>query len=68
MFDHVYDHCQTLDAVFKAEEEMLSSEEVLKEAVEKHKVVAQHLRELMDTAVELGLKSKVTNTLHSPCL
>ena len=54
-------HNTPLESVLKAEGELQSSGELLKEALERHKAVAQDLRELMDTAVELGLKSRVTH-------
>ena len=46
------------DAVQRAEEAVQTSRESLKTAVEGHKIVSQSLSELMDQAVDLGLKSK----------
>lgn len=45
-------------AVQRAEEAVQTSRESLKTAVEGHKIVSQSLSELMDQAVDLGLKSK----------
>ncbi|CAI8036592.1 hypothetical protein GBAR_LOCUS20494 [Geodia barretti] len=54
--DSVY---ETADAVQRAEEAVQASREALKTAVEWHKNVALSLSQLMDQAVDLGLKSKV---------
>ena len=51
-----------LDAVKRAEEAVQASRDALKSAVESHKSLSQNLSELMDRAVELGLKSKVIYT------
>ena len=52
----------TVDAVQRAEWAVQASREALETAVEGHKNVAQSLSQLMDQAVDLGLKSKVWKT------
>ena len=45
--------------MYKAEEAVQVAQEALRDATDRHKTLFQGLRELMDRAVELGLKSKV---------
>ena len=46
-------------AMYEAGEAVRVAEEALSDATDRHKTLFQSLKELMDRAVELGLKSKV---------
>jgi mitofilin len=49
----------TAGAMYEAGEAVRVAEEALSDATDRHKTLFQSLKELMDRAVELGLKSKV---------
>ena len=55
----MYMYIHAVGAMYKAEEAVQVAQEALNDATDRHKTLFQSLRELMDRAVELGLKSKV---------
>lgn len=61
---NVASYCLPSDAMYEAEEAVKVSREALKHAMDDVKTVTENLKELQERAMELGLKSKVTQETH----